>query len=315
MLMKYIHERKLHKLMKLSKQKLAIIGLIIANVIWGAASPIFKWSLQDIQPFTLAFLRFSIAALLFLPFVYKNIKIKKQDIPIFIAMGLLGITTHITLFFFGLRLTSSINAPIIASAGPVFLIFAGIIFFKEKPRRRKIIGSVLGFFGLMLIIINPIIEKGFQSSFIGDSMLIVATLLDVWFIIEIKKRIPNYPTLTLVFWVFVFGSLGFLPFFGLEVTKYGFLTGINTQGIIGLIFGIFFSSFLAYAFFFLSIRYLLVLDVGIFTYLDPIVTIIIAVPLLHEIPTPIYVIGSLFVFLGIYIAEKRIPYHPIHRLR
>lgn len=301
--------------MKLSKQKLAIIGLIIANIIWGAAPPIFKWALQDIQPFTLAFLRFSIAALLFLPFVYKNIKIKKQDIPVFIAMGLLGITAHIALFLFGLRLTSSINAPIIGSAAPVFLIITGFIFLKEKPGRRKIIGSILGFFGLMLIIINPIIEKGFQSSFLGDSMLIAATLLEVWFIVEIKKKIPHYPTLTLVFWVFVFGSLGFLPFFGMEIAQYGFLTGINIQGISGLIFGIFFSSFAAYAFFFLSIRYLMLLDVGIFTYLDPIVTIIIAVPLLHEIPTPIYVVGSLFVFLGIYIAERRIPYHPIHRLR
>lgn len=301
--------------MKLSKQKLAIIGLIIANIIWGAAPPIFKWALQDIQPFTLAFLRFSIAALLFLPFVYKNIKIKKQDIPVFIAMGLLGITAHIALFLFGLRLTSSINAPIIGSAAPVFLIFAGFVFLKEKPGRRKIIGSILGFFGLMLIIINPIIEKGFQSSFLGDSMLIAATLLEVWFIVEIKKKIPHYPTLTLVFWVFIFGSLGFLPFFGMEIAQYGFLTGINIQGISGLIFGIFFSSFAAYAFFFLSIRYLLLLDVGIFTYLDPIVTIIIAVPLLHEIPTPIYVVGSLLVFLGIYIAERRIPYHPIHRLR
>lgn len=315
MLMKYIHARKQHKRMKLSKQKLAILGLIIANIIWGAASPIFKWSLQDIQPFTLAFLRFSIAALLFLPFVYKNIKIKKQDIPVFVIMGLLGITTHITLFFFGLRLTSSINAPIIASAGPVFLIFAGILFFKEHPSRRKIVGSILGFFGLVLIIIMPIVEKGFQSSFLGDSMLIVATLVNVWFVVEIKKKIPHYPTLTLVFWIFLFGSLGFLPFFALEVTQYGFLTDINMQGIVGLVFGIFFSSFAAYALFFLSIRYLMLLDVGIFTYLDPIVAIMIAVPLLHEIPTPIYVVGSLFVFLGIYIAEKRIPYHPIHRLR
>ncbi len=301
--------------MKLSKQKLAILGLIIANIIWGAASPIFKWSLQDIQPFTLAFLRFSIASLLFLPFVYKNIKIKKQDIPILIIMGLLGVTAHITLFFFGLRLTSSINAPIIASAGPVFLIIAGIMFFKEKPGRRKIIGSILGFLGLLLIIIMPIVEKGFQSSFLGDAMLIVATLVNVWFVVEIKKKIPHYPTLALVFWVFVFGSLGFLPFFGLEVAQYGFLTGINMQGIIGLVFGIFFSSFAAYALFFLSIRYLMLLDVGIFTYLDPIVAIMIAVPLLHEIPTPIYVVGSLFVFLGIYIAERRVPYHPIHRLR
>ena len=33
----------------MSKAKLAIIALIVANLIWGAASPIFKWSLVSIE--------------------------------------------------------------------------------------------------------------------------------------------------------------------------------------------------------------------------------------------------------------------------
>ena len=36
----------------------AILALVIANIIWGAASPIFKYALTDIPPFTLAFIRF-----------------------------------------------------------------------------------------------------------------------------------------------------------------------------------------------------------------------------------------------------------------
>ena len=35
-----------------------ILALIITNVIWGAASPIFKLALTNIPPFTLAFIRF-----------------------------------------------------------------------------------------------------------------------------------------------------------------------------------------------------------------------------------------------------------------
>ena len=37
---------------------LAILAVIAANIIWGATPPIFKWALEEINPFTLAFFRF-----------------------------------------------------------------------------------------------------------------------------------------------------------------------------------------------------------------------------------------------------------------
>jgi drug/metabolite transporter (DMT)-like permease len=58
------------------KRKLAIIALIISNTIWGAASPIFKWSLQNVHPFTLAYLRFALAVFVLFPFVYKDLRLK-----------------------------------------------------------------------------------------------------------------------------------------------------------------------------------------------------------------------------------------------
>ncbi len=57
-----------------------ILALIITNIIWGAASPIFKFALQNIPPFTLAFIRFFFAGLLFLPFVflfYQKLSLKR----------------------------------------------------------------------------------------------------------------------------------------------------------------------------------------------------------------------------------------------
>jgi drug/metabolite transporter (DMT)-like permease len=56
-------------------------------------------------------------------------------------------------------------------------------------------------------------------------------------------------------------------------------------------------------------------EVGIFSYIDPIVAVLIAVPLLSEYPTPLFFVGSLFVFTGIFLAEKRLHWHPFHRIR
>jgi len=56
-------------------------------------------------------------------------------------------------------------------------------------------------------------------------------------------------------------------------------------------------------------------EVGIFTYINPIVTVIIAFPLLNELPSIYYIIGSFFVFGGIYLAEGRVNWRPAKKLK
>ena len=72
--------------MKLSRTQLAIIALIVANIIWGAAAPIFKWTLQEVQPFTFTFLRFFFSALVLLPFTIHRLKINAEDIKLIEAV-------------------------------------------------------------------------------------------------------------------------------------------------------------------------------------------------------------------------------------
>ncbi|EKE12839.1 MAG: hypothetical protein ACD_13C00135G0001, partial [uncultured bacterium] len=62
--------------LSLQTKQQAILALIVANIIWGAASPIFKLSLQNIPPFTLAFLRFFLGSILLIFVVGKKIFIQ-----------------------------------------------------------------------------------------------------------------------------------------------------------------------------------------------------------------------------------------------
>src|SRR3990167_8951115 len=112
----------------------AVIALIIANIIWGAAPPIFKWALQDIGPYSLAFIRFFLATIIIIPFSYKHLRVKKEDIAEVFLIGFLGVTLNIAFFFLGLKYAPSINASIIGSAGPIFLILFAFLFLREKPK-------------------------------------------------------------------------------------------------------------------------------------------------------------------------------------
>lgn len=293
----------------------AVIALIAANIIWGAAPPIFKWALQDIGPFTLAFLRFFIAAILILPFAYKHLHVEKEDIAETFLIGFLGVVINISAFFLGLKYAPSINASIIGSAGPIFLILFAFLFLREKPKKKVITGSFIGLFGVLIIMFKPLFSGEPNLDLFGNALFFLAMLGGLGHTIIGRQLLKKYEPLGLTFWSFFVGALSFLPFFINENLNQTFLSNITLNVIVGISFGAILSSALGYFLFFWALKYMPASETGVFVYLDPIVTVLIALPLLGEAPDTFYYAGSLFVFFGIYVAEGRLHYHPIHLLR
>lgn len=293
----------------------AVIALIIANIIWGAAPPIFKWALEDIGPFTLAFLRFFIATILILPFAYKHLHVKKEDIAEVFLIGFLGVTFNIAFFFLGLKYAPSINASIIGSAGPIFLILFAFLFLREKPKKRVITGSIIGLLGVLVIIFKPLLLAEPNLDLLGNAFFFLAMLGGLGHTIIGRQLLKKYEPLGLTFWSFLIGALCFLPLFINEIQNQTSLSNITLNVVVGVSFGAILCSTIAYYLFFRALKYMPASETGIFVYLDPIVTVLIALPLLGEAPDTFYYIGSLFVFFGIYIAEGRLHYHPLHLLR
>lgn len=294
-----------------------ILALIITNIIWGGASPIFKFALENIPPFTLAFIRFFFASLIFLPLAIKNFQKKylKNLWEIFLV-GFFGIFINIAFFFLGLKKTESINVPIIASSAPIFIYFFSILFLKEKPKTRVFFGIIFSFIGVLIIILSPIFLNFQKINFgeiEGNLFILLATLGYVVSTIISKDLLKKVNPYFVSFFSFFSSSLIFLFFVPQELKSWNF-SQLNFQGIIGIIYGVFFSSAIAYFLFYYGVSKLKAQEVGIFTYLDPVVAVLIAGPLLGERPDFFYFLGSFLVFLGIFISEGRIHWHPIDKI-
>lgn len=295
------------------KRRLAIIALILANIIWGASLPIYKWTLEVIPPFTFAFLRFFLGAIILIPFIFKNFKFEKQDLPKLIFASLFSITFQIPLLLFGLKLAPSINAPIIISSGPIILLGFSVFFLKEKISKKLFSGTLISLLGVLILIFNPALEKGFSNGVLGNFFIFLATICSVITALVIKKIVNRNGLLITVFLTFLIGSVSLLPAVLIEYNSVGVFL-LNTQSILGIAYTVIFASVIAHFLFFIGLKNIKVSETGIFTYVDPIATILIAIPLLHEVITESYIIAATLVFLGIYVAEGRIHYHPFHLL-
>lgn len=275
-----------------------------------------KLTLLSVPLFSLAFIRFFFASLILLPFVYKKLKIKKDDIPVLTLCAFAGITFNISFFFLGLTLTTALNAGIIVSTLPIFTLIFAILFLKEKITKKLVLGSIIGFLGIGIIIGQDITKHGLSLSPIGDFMLLLAMFSFVIYEIFSKKLFKKYNPFVITFYAFLIGALSFLPAFIYELSSSSaWINNLPTNAILGIIYGIFFSSLAAYSLWQWGLSKTDAGKAGFFFYLDPVVSTIAAVIILSEKITTPFVLGSILIFLGLFFAEGRLPYHHLIKVK
>ena len=253
------------------------------------------------------------ASLILLPFVAKNLTIAKKDIPKVVLASLFAVTLNISFFFWGIKLTTALNASIIASTIPIFTLLFAKIFLKEAISAKLLLGGLLGVSGILFIVGKDFIEHGFSLYPLGDLLMLCATLSFVGDEIVTKKLTKTYNAFSITYYLFLIGALTFLPLAVVELIKNPlWMTHLTSVSLIGIGYGILFSSLAAYSLWEWGLSKIPASRVGFFFYLDPVVSTIAAVILLSEKITLPFLIGAAAIFLGIFIAEGRLPYHHMH---
>lgn len=193
------------------------ILLILATLLWGGNFVIGRAVTGQIPPFTLAFLRWCLAFVIFFPIVFKQAKrdwnMIKENWPIVIVLALTGVASFNTLVYIGVYYTTSINASLMNSLTPIFIYILSFIFLKIRVSRYQIIGTVISLIGVLFILsggkISNIINFTFNK---GDLIVLVAVLSWSVYSLLIKQyasRLPGYSTFLITM---ALGALMLLPF-------------------------------------------------------------------------------------------------------
>lgn len=294
-----------------ASHKNAFLALFLASIIWGATAPVMKLTIASVPIFILAFLRFGVAALILFPFVAKELDIKRHHVPLLIISSLCGITFNITFFFLGLSLTSALNASIISSSVPLFTLLMAHLMLKEKLQKRVIAGALLGMLGIIIIIGKGFFQGGVAISPIGDFFLLLAAFTFVMYEIFSKELFAQYKPLPITFYGLLIGAVSFFPAAMYErYINPMWLDKVTLDARLGIVYGILLSSLAAYSLWQWGLSKIEASRVGFFVYLHPIIGTIAAVLLLSEKITPLFIVGSLCIFCGLFIAEGMFHFYP-----
>lgn len=289
----------------------AYIYLLIVVVIWGIAPSVIKFALGELPPFLFLTYRFFVSIIVLLPFflMSKERKVDSRDWLFLIITSLLGSTVNLGLLFYGTNLTTSIDASLISATSPIMIIVASVIFLGDRITTREKMGIAITILGTVIITLQSFLEKGGAAgiSILGNIVIFVSNIAYAAFLILSKKGLrKEISPLTLTFMMFLVGFITTIPLAFTEVAPSQILPAISKVSIyahLSVIYMAVFSGAIAYFLYQRAQKTIEASEASLFNYLPPIVTAPIGAIWLHEQITIPYIIGSIVIAMGVFLAE------------
>ena len=155
--------------------------LTLVPLFWGGNAVVGRGMAEVISPITLAWIRWTVAFLLILPFALPSVRRDWQTIrsswKMLLLLSLLGITIFNTLFYVALQTTQAINAALVQSAGPAVIVLLSWWWFGERTNQRQWLGLSLCFLGVGLVLFQGSWEVLQKFELVpGDLWLLPAVL-------------------------------------------------------------------------------------------------------------------------------------------
>jgi len=294
-----------------TNRRLAYIALVFNAIIWGAAFPIVKPVFEFLTPLQYLYFRFLVAGVISLPiFIYFYIKKhpKISKIIKILVLELFGTALPLLILYEGLAKTSALEASLIGSTGPIFVVLGGIWFLKERESKREWQGLALSLLGSIILVIAPIFTTGLDtpSSTMGNLYILGYNVLYAIYAVIAKRFYKTKPILYLGSLVYLMTAL----IYGLILSAQSALPSItllftHSSILIPVLYMAIPGGLLAFALYLHAASKIEVSEANLFTYLNGVVAIPTAFLLLGEVPTFATVIGIFIIAYGVFRAELK----------
>jgi drug/metabolite transporter (DMT)-like permease len=289
----------------------AYMMLVCATLFWAGNFTIGKFAyLENIPPYSLAFLRWCLVWLILLPFTFKEIlRLKdniKKNLSLFFILGFTSVCIFTSFTYNALNYTQVINASLFNTAIPVTIILVCFLLKIEKTNLFQIFGLLISVLGILAIItkldLNILLTLNFNK---GDLFMIVAIIAWGIYSAYLRKRTFEISLLALVHIVCTFGLIFLLPLFVLDLVQGKTIEMSNNLFYI-LIYIAIFPSIGSYYCWAGAVSIIGANRAGIFLSLIPLFSTIFAILFFNEKFLFFHFIGSVLIILGLFLSNKKI---------
>lgn len=293
----------------MSKRNWALVAATLVSIIYGVTFTIAKDVMPKyVQPFGFITMRVGGSVVLFwlISFFGPKEKIAKEDFLRIIAAALFGVALNMLTFFKGLSYTSPIMGAVLMVTTPMIVLVLSAFIMKERMKKRKVLGLVLGLAGTITLILYGKSVVNAPNATLGNLLVFINAVSYGFYLVLVKKLMDKYNAFTFVKWIYTFGFIMVLPFGWNEFQAVSWTT-IPTDVLWKIGFVVVFSTFLTYLLNLVSMRELKPTTVAVFIYLQPLFATIFAVSLGKDELSLVKLLSAVLIFTGVYlVTQKRV---------
>ena len=301
--------------------------------LWGSAFPGIKYgySLFDIGSDNIglqiifAGLRFTLAGLMVVvigSLMNRRMLLpKRESVLKIVHLSLLQTTGQYFFFYVGLAQTTGVKSSIIQATNVFIALFVAVIIYKqERLSRNKIIGSVIGFVGVVIIELygqNAACDNG-KIVGVGEICVLLSTVAYAFSSVYIKKYSKDEMPMILSGYQFIVGGITLLAMgmiwsrftpgeISLTMNMDRIIYGMSRTENVVIVLYLAAVSAIAYTLWGTLLKYNSVSKISVFGFLTPVFGVILSAAVLGEPQTMNMVATIIALFLvsiGTLLAQK-----------
>lgn len=292
---------------------------VISVVFWSFNVLISHYMAGKLAPFQIAFGRWTVAALILMPFTIKSVMKYKDVLKIhwkrILVMSLCAVVLQNTIVYQAGKTAAVINMALLGTVAPIFLVLFSKVFLHTTISLKQIFGFCIALCGVVTII-----SKGHISNIIhiplvaGDFwMLLMTVVFGIYGVLQTQKI--DIPPLTLLATMIFIGVLILIPIF--TVTLFvDPIQHVPAEAIMMIVYLGMFPSIISYLCWNIALSKIGALKTGLIYYLMPVFSTTEAYFLIGEKITSAQLIGGGLVIVGVFVTAYHHPKHQvaIHRV-
>jgi drug/metabolite transporter (DMT)-like permease len=292
-------------------QSLPYLLLVFATFFWGTNFVFSKTIVEVIPPFQLSVMRWTVAGVVFLPFVMKelkqNIAVMRKNWKPLLLLALTGIAGFNTLLYMAIQYTTSINASLVNSICPLLIVLLSVIFLKEKLVKIQYLGVVLSLIGVFIVIIGANLDSLWPITINPGDLLVLAAVV-LWSIYSVLMKkfgitLPKNPTFIITIYLAI---LCLIPFALFERTYQPVsLTSLPFDTLLGVVYLGIFPSIVSFICWNEGVIQIGPGKASNYLHLIVLFTTILAVVFGGETLVITQIIGGLFILTGVILTSKK----------
>ncbi|MEG6616224.1 EamA family transporter [Peptococcaceae bacterium 1198_IL3148] len=258
---------------------------------------------HGLSPVTVANYRVLLTTLIFggylLLFRRHDFKVKKQDLPLLVCIGLVSVCLFNLAYNSAIDMTSIVTAVILLYTAPIFVTIISRFIFNEKVTTQKTVALVLTLIGCALVS-QAYDLNNLKLNSIGIVAGLGAGLTYGLYSIFSKKALVTCSPWTITFYSFAFGSL-FLSLYGKPWQSLYIFNDVTIATFLWLIALI--PTVAAYTLYTTGLQFVETSKASIIATMEPVVAVILAAFIFHEQINAIQLLGILLVIGSVILIQ------------